>query len=76
MKFLAILQIKINFWYIYGRYDLYLIAYPNDFWHKRKFDHFDPYNVFLAIATNIPVLLMTGFVVQGHVWNSDVRHVN
>ncbi len=29
-------------------------------------DNFDPYNVFLAIATNIPVLLMTGFVVQGH----------
>ncbi len=24
------------------------------------------YNVLLAIATNIPVLLMTGFVVQGH----------
>ncbi len=23
-------------------------------------DHFDPYNVFLAIAINIPVLLMTG----------------
>ncbi len=28
-------------------------------------DNFDPYNVFLAIATNIPVLLMTGFVVRG-----------
>ncbi len=28
---------------------------------------FDPYNVLLAIATNIPVLLMTGFVVQGHI---------
>ncbi len=28
--------------------------------------HFDPYNVLLAIATNIPVRLMTGFVVQGH----------
>ncbi len=25
-----------------------------------------PYNVFLAIATNIPVLLMTAFVLQGH----------
>ncbi len=42
--------------------------YPNDFWHKRKIDNFDPYNVLLAIATNIPVLLMTGFVVQGHIW--------
>ncbi len=28
-------------------------------------DNFDPYNVFLAIATNLPVLIMTGFVVQG-----------
>ncbi len=38
--------------------------YSNDFWHKRKIDHFEPYNVLLAIATNIPVLIMTGFVVQ------------
>ncbi len=37
------------------------------FWHKRKIDNFDPYNVFLAIATNLPVLLMTGFVIQGHI---------
>ncbi len=29
-------------------------------------DHFDPYNVFLAIATKIPQRLITGFVVQGH----------
>ncbi len=27
----------------------------------------DPYNVLLAIATNIPVLLMTAFVLQGHI---------
>ncbi len=33
---------------------------------KGKMDHFDPYNVLLAIATNIPVWLMTGFVLQGH----------
>ncbi len=33
---------------------------------KRKIDNFDPYNVLLAIATNIPVLLMTAFVLQGH----------
>ncbi len=32
---------------------------PNDFWHKRKMYNFDPYNVLLAISTNIPVLLMT-----------------
>ncbi len=30
--------------------------YPNDVWHKRKMYNFDPYNVFLAIATNILVL--------------------
>ncbi len=38
-------------------------------------DNFEPYNVFLAIATNIPQRLKTGFVVQGHIlahviWNS------
>ncbi len=44
-------------------HDLYL--YPNDFWHKRKMYHFDPYNVFLAIATNIPQRLKTGFVCPG-----------
>ncbi len=26
--------------------------------------NFDPYNVLLAIATNIPVLLMTAFVLE------------
>ncbi len=30
----------------------------------------DPYNVLLAIATNILVRLMTGFVVQRHKYNS------
>ncbi len=41
--------------------------------------NFDPYNVLLSIATNIPVLLMTAFVLQGHIsdnsgcWESDVR---
>ncbi len=47
--------------------------YPNDFWHKRKIDHFDPYNnVLLATATNIPVLLMTGFAVQAHKYQTEV----
>ncbi len=32
----------------------------------KKIYNFDPYNVLLAIDTNLPVLLMTGFVVQGH----------
>ncbi len=40
--------------------------YPNDFCHKRKMYNFDPYNVFLAIATNIPQRLKTAFVLQGH----------
>ncbi len=31
-------------------------------------DDFDPYSVLLAIATNIPVLLMTAFVLQGHIY--------
>ncbi len=40
-------------------------------------DNFDPYNVFLANATNIPVLLMTGFVVQGHMMKETyhARHL-
>ncbi len=33
---------------------------------QSKIDYFDPDNVFLAIATNIPVL-KTGFVLQGHI---------
>ncbi len=32
-----------------------------------KINNFDPYNVFLAIAINIPQQLKTGFVVQGHI---------
>ncbi len=38
------------------------------FWHKRKIYNFDPYNVLLAIATNTPQRLKTGFVVQGHIY--------
>ncbi len=34
------------------------------FWHKRKIYNFDPYNVLLSIATNRPVWLKTGFVVE------------
>ncbi len=32
--------------------------------------NFDPYSVLLSIATNIPVLLMTAFVLQGHRYKS------
>ncbi len=35
-----------------------MILISNDFWHKRKMYNFNPYNVLLAIATNIAVLLM------------------
>ncbi len=31
-----------------------MILISNDFWHKRKINNFDPYDVFLAIATNLP----------------------
>ncbi len=50
---------------IFMEHDLY---YPNEFWPKRKMYHFDPYKVLLAIATKIPQRLMTGFVVQGHIY--------
>ncbi len=53
-------------------HDLYFISCPNDFWHKRKIYNFDPYNVFLSIATNIPQRLKTGFVVQGHIFSWSV----
>ncbi len=47
---------------IFMEHDLYF------FWHKRKIYNFDPYNVFVSIATNIPVWIKTGFVLQGHKW--------
>ncbi len=43
-----------------------MILISNDFWHKRKINNFDPYNVLLSIATNIHVLRMTASVLQGH----------
>ncbi len=39
----------------------------NDFCHNRKMYNFEPYNVLLAVSTNIPVLLMTAFVLQDHI---------
>ncbi len=35
-------------------------------------DNFDPYDVFLAITTNIPQRLKTAFVLQGHVYLFDL----
>ncbi len=39
----------------------------NDFRHNIKMYNFHPYNVLLAIATNIPVLLISASVLQGHI---------
>ncbi len=33
----------------------------------KNIDNFDQYNVFLAIAINIPQQFKTSFVVQGHI---------
>ncbi len=46
-----------------------MILISNDFWHKRKMYNFDPYDVLLSISTDIPVLLMTASVLQGHVYS-------
>ncbi len=35
-----------------------MILISNDFLHKRKIANFDPYNVLLAIATNIAKVRM------------------
>jgi len=43
---------------------------------KRKINNFDPYNVSLASATNIPVLYVTGFVIQGHNLSSYTINLN
>ncbi len=70
---------KILFWYIYGRkFTKYingtwsLLNVRMFSWHKIQINHFDPYNVFLAIATNIPQRLKTGFVLQGHLYVANV----
>ncbi len=38
--------------------------------------NFDSYNVLLSIATNIPVLLMTAFVLQGHKCSSSASYMS
>ncbi len=38
--------------------------------------NFDPYNVLLAIATNILQRLKTGFVLQGQMLNSHLKYKN
>ncbi len=56
-----------------------MILISNDFWHNIKIDNFDPYNVLLAISTNIPQRLKTGFVLQGHILafiSTHETHIN
>ncbi len=43
-----------------------MILITNDFWLIIKMYNFDPYNVVLSIATNIPVLLMIDYVSLEH----------
>ncbi len=38
--------------------------------------NFDPYKVLLSIATNIPVLLMTAFVLYGHIYIYYIQTMN
>ncbi len=71
---------KFSFLFIYGRkctkylhVTWSLLNIPNDFWHKIKIYHFGPKNVLLAIAKNIPMLLIPGFVVQGHKYETNLN---
>ncbi len=41
-----------------------MILISNDFCHNRKMYNFEPYDVFLSIAKNIAVLLMTASVLH------------
>ncbi len=43
-----------------------MILISNVFCHIIKMYNIDPYNVLLAISAHIPVLLMTAFVLRGH----------
>ncbi len=38
---------------------------------KGKIDNFDPHNVFFSISTNILVLFMTAFRLQGHIYKNN-----
>ncbi len=55
-----------NFKNIFMEHDLYLMI----FGIKEK-SIILTYHLFLAIATNIPVRLMTGFVLQGHIKHNE-----
>jgi len=56
MKSLAMhIHSQKQFFDIFTVGNLQNIFMEHDFWHKRKINHFDAYNVLLTIATNIPV---------------------
>ncbi len=70
MKFLAMhtTNQKLSFdVFTVGHLQNTFMEHPNYFWHTRRINNFDPYSVLLALSTNIPVLLMTGFVLQAHI---------
>ncbi len=48
-----------------------MILISNDFWDNIKIYNFNPYNVFLVIAT----WLMTAFVLQGHIFDLSFDNV-
>ncbi len=65
MKFLAmhITNQKLSF-------DIFMVGnFQNIFMEHDVYLIYDNYNVLLAIATNIPVLLMNAFVLQGHIYS-------
>ncbi len=70
----------IHLVFIYLQLEIYKISswnmiftlYLKVFWHKRKVNNFDPNNIFLGIATNIPVWLKTAFVLQGHICHTHL----
>ncbi len=78
MKFLAMHITNKN------SFDLFIVKHFTKYLHgtwslpnilmifgiKERWIIFEPYNVFLAIATNISQWFKTGFVVQGHIWHS------
>ncbi len=57
-------MLVVNLQNIFMEHDLYLIS---KLFLAYKIDNFDPYNIFLTVATNIPILLKTGFVVRGKI---------
>ncbi len=61
-------KMSIDVWFVMiGQYLAEIQIFESLNFEGAKINHFGPFNVFLAIATNIPPL-KTGFVVQGHIY--------